>query len=273
MRAGGANRGGVDDAGAAFTSHHCRWDADFADGHGFHRRHRTIAGLHRKERKGRASQRHEDVAFESGRRVTGRASDFVEARMRCRVGLAPPSESCRESSRVRGWEVDDVASQSAGLLIRRDAFASRPPSVAPSARSRGGDRRGLRPRRWDAGGLLRGLSSLTGTVYRGGCPVSALCGAWRQPEAHHRHNAVPGTPRRAQEVDLRGRCLDPALLGARWERCQAPFRGEKRARHRARVPSTGCGAGRARCRARHAPVSARSCTGCGMLVAAADRCP
>jgi len=35
----------------------------------------------------------------------------------------------------------------------------------------------LRPRRWRAGGLPRGWKSCTGAVYRGGCPVSALCGA------------------------------------------------------------------------------------------------
>ena len=98
-----------------------------------------------------------------------------------------------------------MAPRRAGLLVRRGLCRGRS-SVAPSARSRGGDGRRLRPRRWSAGGLFRGRP------------------------------------------------------GKRWEWCQAPFRDEKRARHRSRVLSTRRGAGRAsqaQCRARHAPKSAR----------------
>ena len=52
----------------------------------------------------------------------------------------------------------------------------------------------------------------------------------------------------------------PAHREMRWERCQAPFRDEKRARHRARLLSKRRWAGwasAARRRTRHAPVSAR----------------
>ena len=86
------------------------------------------------------------------------------------------------------------------------------PSVAPSARSRGGGLKDCDP--------------------ADGAPAACIV-AWRGGSA----------PR-----------------GTRWERCQAPFRDEKRARHRARVPSTRREPGRAswaRCRTRHAPVSVR----------------
>ena len=54
---------------------------------------------------------------------------------------------------------------------------------------------GLRPRRWHAGGLLRGVNSRTGTLYREGCPAAPLCGSCRVAGRSVRHNGVPGTPR------------------------------------------------------------------------------
>jgi hypothetical protein len=65
----------------------------------------------------------------------------------------------RNTEHGRGIVIAALASRGAGLLIRRDASASRRPSVAPSARSRECDGWGLRPRRWDVGGLPRGVES------------------------------------------------------------------------------------------------------------------
>ena len=56
-------------------------------------------------------------------------------------------------------------------------------------------RKGLRPRRWCAGGLLPSRYSRTGTLYREGCPAAPLCGAHRVAGRSSRHNGVPGTPR------------------------------------------------------------------------------
>ena len=53
--------------------------------------------------------------------------------------------------------------------------AGGPASHKRRGRGKGGGR-GLRPRRWCAGGLPRGVSSCTGAFRRGGCPASALCG-------------------------------------------------------------------------------------------------
>ncbi len=83
---------------------------------------------------------------------------------------------------------------STGLLGRRDALASRRPSVAPSAWSRVGCLRGLRPRRWRAGGLPRCLDSRPHRAPRGS-PVAPLCGARGGAGWRFQHNGVPGTPR------------------------------------------------------------------------------
>ena len=106
-----------------------------------------------------------------------------------------------------------VTSRGAGLLVRRGWCRGRP-SVAPSARSRGGDGRGLRPRRWCAGGLPRGVDGCTGRVYRGGCPASALCGARRGPgrasqaQCRARHAPVRARrPRARMRDDCRCRCI------------------------------------------------------------------
>jgi len=84
--------------GAACQAHHRKWDADFADDtdSSLGCIAKTTKIAHRKE--------HEDITIESGRREAGRASDFVETRSGCRVGLAPPSESGRESSRSSNGE-------------------------------------------------------------------------------------------------------------------------------------------------------------------------
>ena len=114
------------------------------------------------------------------------------------ISLVAGGVACPRSSGAC-WEAGSgprsVASGSAGLLIRRDAFASRRPSVAPSARSRGGDGRGLRPSQWPAGGLPRDRESRTGTLYRGGCPVGHCAERGVQTGWHRRHNVEPGTPR------------------------------------------------------------------------------
>ncbi len=93
------------------------------------------------------------VFFQVGRRLWGRASSLpvrvVEA------GRAFPRE-CGVLGLV-GSRVPDTLIP--GLLGRRDALASRRPSVAPSAWSRVGERGGLRPRRWHAGGLPRSRES------------------------------------------------------------------------------------------------------------------
>ena len=91
-----------------------------------------------------------------------------------RVGLAPPSELQRLVSRIR--ETVGRAGNRVGLCV--SDFPQHRPSDPPSA----GQRRtigvvarrmidGLRPRRWCAGGLPRGLERCTETVYRGDCPV------------------------------------------------------------------------------------------------------
>ena len=102
-------------------------------------------------------------AFRSG--LWGRASRLPISLVA--GGVACPRDSGKSSQ--AGDDPRGVASRGTGLLIRRDAFASRRPSVAPSARSREGDGRGLRPRRWRAGGLPRGVERCTGAVVRGGC--------------------------------------------------------------------------------------------------------
>jgi len=95
-----------------------------------------------------------------------------------------------------------VASRSAGLLVRRGSYRGRP-SVAPSARSRERDGRGLRPRRWHAGDLPRGVDSRTGTVCRGGCPPRHCSGRGSYGKGSP-EQCQGGTPRREREVDLYG---------------------------------------------------------------------
>jgi hypothetical protein len=81
------------------ASHHRKWDADFADGHGFHRIYRTIAdcpqitqidadsiapsqGCITKNTKIDHRKAHKDIAIENGHRKTGTVSDFVVERSR-----------------------------------------------------------------------------------------------------------------------------------------------------------------------------------------------
>ena len=54
---------------------------------------------------------------------------------------------------------------------------------------------GLRPRRWNAGGLLPYRYRCTGSFRREGCPAAPLCGSRRGAGWSFRHNGVPGTPR------------------------------------------------------------------------------
>ena len=140
---------------------------------------------------------------EPGRRL--RLPDFVEPLGGDHERRARRQHRCRFLA--SSWAVVDCCllkadrcrcriktSRSVGLLVRRGYCRGRP-SVAPSARSLEGDGKGLRPRRWSAGGLPRGVESCTGTVYRGGCPVGHCAERGGQPGGHRRHNVEPGTPR------------------------------------------------------------------------------
>ncbi len=68
----------------------------------------------------------------------------------------------------------------------------------------GGEIEGLRPRRWDAGGLL--LSRKRTASRSRGSPAAPLCAACRVAGRVYRHNGVPGTPRevRSSHVIRRG---------------------------------------------------------------------
>jgi hypothetical protein len=81
-----------------------------------------------------------------------------------------------------------LASLSPGLLVRL-----RRPSVAPSAWSRGGDGRELRPRRWHAGGLPRGVGGCTG-ARSPRLPPLTLFGMRLGELACIRNNIKDGTP-------------------------------------------------------------------------------
>ncbi len=124
------------------------------------------------------------VFFQVGRRLWGRASSLpvrvVEA------GRAFPRE-CGVLGLV-GSRVPDTLIP--GLLGRRDAVASRRPSVAPSARSRVGERGGLRPRRWRAGGLPRSRESGPRRASRGS-PVGICAGRAAPPRGRSGTNADP----------------------------------------------------------------------------------
>ena len=112
--------------------------------------------------------------------------------------------------------------------------------------------------------------------WRPGTPAFWPCG----PASPHRRGRASAAGDGCDRADgAPAACLvagraGSAPRGTRWERCQAPFRGEMRARHRARVLSTrgwAGGASQAQCQGRHAPGNARSCAGVGAL-AARGRC-
>ena len=82
----------------------------------------------------------------------------------------------------------------AGLLGRRDALASRRPSVARSAWSNGGDwKGGDHAARAPAAYWQTGRNSLG--VLAEECPVAPLCGRRRDAGWLCLHNSVPGTSR------------------------------------------------------------------------------
>ncbi len=91
-----------------------------------------------------------------------------------------------------------------GLLGRRDALASRRPSVAPSAWSLVGGLKGLRPRRWCAGGLPPRRESRPRGAPRGVpgvaiVPDAPRCRMVDQAQLRTRHvpmNAVSACPGR-----------------------------------------------------------------------------
>ena len=140
-----------------------------------------------------------------GRALWGRAS-------RLPISLDADAIACPRGSgafREAGSGPRCMVSRSAGLLVRRGSCRGRP-SVAPSARSRGGLLRELRPRRWHAGGLPRGVERCTEAFRREGCPVRHCAVGEGRPDGHRRHNVKPGTPRRGPEVG--GLCMVTSVL-------------------------------------------------------------
>ena len=123
------------------------------------------------------------------------------------ISLVAGGVSCPGDSGTFTLAGDDprgVASWGAGLLVRRGWCRGRP-SVAPSARSREGDGRGLRPRRWRAGGLPRGVERCTGAVVRGGCPPRHCSGRGSygkgpRDRCQGRHAPVDARGPRARDV-------------------------------------------------------------------------
>ena len=132
------------------------------------------------------------------------------------ISLAAGGVACPRGGgafREVGSSPRGMASRSAGLLVRRGGFRGRP-SVAPSARSREGDGRGLRPRRWGAGGLPRCGSRCTGAVCREGCPPrhcsgSGWYGEGSQEQCQGRHAPKGARSPRAREVARSARDQQP----------------------------------------------------------------
>jgi hypothetical protein len=139
--------------------------------------------------------------------------DSVRSAERYRTGIvgtmsnpARPGEhersACSDAVAVdccRLLKLVGVGDHDRGFPVRRP---SGPPRLVPRAAQRrtigAGARRtigGLRPRRWRAGGLHRGLERCTGSRCRVGCPVRHCAERGALPDGRHRHNVKPGTPR------------------------------------------------------------------------------
>jgi len=153
----------------------------------------------------RSGNPHCDTDGDAGGRLWGRAS--LEGRSSERSLLACPSVSRKNESRIREIvghtgptsvpaSAPRLGFRSTGLLGPRDAGASRGPSVAPSAGSRGWSIQRLRPRRWTAGGLLPRRERSCRRASRGS-PVAESCGTQRGAGGANQQNSVPGTPREA----------------------------------------------------------------------------
>ncbi len=119
-----------------------------------------------------------------------------------RVGLAPPSESQRLESRIRGGVGRAGRWEMFGLTRRpgAPAFWSAAADAAggPASRISVVARRiieGLRPRRSRAGGLHPNWDICTGSFCREGCPAAPLCGAGRAAGATNASTmACPARP-------------------------------------------------------------------------------